>query len=98
LENNKEACRKNIKYAYKKFQLILNTDPISIGGDWLGQMVSYPLPKSCPSNLKELLWNNYKIEIPIFEFNNDMYIRISMQIYNDKNDVDYLMNALDNII
>ena len=98
LENNKEACRKNIKYAYKKFQLILNTDPISNGGDWLGQMVSYPLPKSCPKNLKELLWNNYKIEIPIFEFNNAMYIRISMQIYNDKNDVDYLMNALDNII
>ena len=61
-------------------------------------MVSYPLPKSMPLNLKEELWNNFKIEVPIFDWNGQRYIRISMQIYNKKSDIDALLNALDNFL
>ena len=61
-------------------------------------MVSYPLPKSMPLNLKEELWNNFKIEVPIFDWNGHRYIRISMQIYNKKSDIDILLNALDNFL
>ena len=85
-------------YAFEKLKILFKIDPISIGGDWIGQMVSYPLPKSMPLNLKEELWNNFKIEVPIFDWNGHRYIRISMQIYNKKSDIDTLLNALDNFL
>ena len=98
LEKNLKLCRKNIKYAFKNLELILKTEPISNGGDWIAQMVSHPLPKSAPLDLKEILYNQHKIEIPIFKWGNRMYIRISMQIYNEKKEVDLLLSALSGII
>ena len=98
LEKNLKLCRKNIKYAFKNLELTLKTEPISNGGDWIAQMVSHPLPKSAPPDLKEILYNQHKIEIPIFKWGNRMYIRISMQIYNEKKEVDLLLSALSGII
>ena len=98
LEKNLKLCRKNIKYAFKNLELILKTEPISNGGDWIAQMVSHPLPKSAPLDLKEILYNQHKIEIPIFKWGNRMFIRISMQIYNEKKEIDLLLSALSGII
>tara|TARA_B100001250_G_scaffold223188_1_gene191345 strand:+ start:26 stop:1153 length:1128 start_codon:yes stop_codon:yes gene_type:complete len=97
LENNLVFCRENIKYTFQNLQLLLKTNPISNGGNWIGQMVSYPLPKSAPINLKNILWDDFKIEIPIFTWKNNMFIRVSIQIYNDKKDVELLLSALDSI-
>ena len=60
-------------------------------------MVSHPLPKDTPTDLKEILWNKHKIEIPIFEWNGDFYIRSSFQVYNEKKDLDSLMSVLGSI-
>ena len=80
--------------AYSKFQAILGTDPLSTGVGWLGQMVSHPLPHDIPKDIKDLLLTKHKIEIPIFEWNNLNLIRISIQVYNDRKDVESLMSAL----
>ena len=80
--------------AYSKFQAILGTDPLSTGVGWLGQMVSHPLPHDIPKDIKDLLLKKHKIEIPIFEWNNLNLIRISIQVYNDRKDVESLMSAL----
>ena len=98
LEKNLKLCRKNIKYAFKNLELILKTEPISNGGNWIAQMVSHPLPKSAPLDLKKILYNQHKIEIPIFKWGNRMFIRISMQIYNEKKEIDLLLSALSGII
>lgn len=98
LEKNLKLCRKNIKYAFKNLELILKTEPISNGGDWIAQMVSHPLPKSAPLDLKEILYNQHKIEIPIFKWGNRMFIRISIQIYNEKKEIDLLLSVLSGII
>ena len=97
LEKNLKLCRENIKYAFKNLGLTLNTEPISNGGDWIGQMVSHPLPESTPLDLKEILYHHYKIEIPIFKWGDRMFIRVSMQIYNEKKEVDLLLSALSSI-
>ncbi len=83
--------------AYKRFENILGTKPISNGGNWIGQMVSHPLPEETPKDLKDKLWSDYRIEIPIFEWNDCKFIRSSFQIYNQSTDVDYLMNTLESI-
>tara|TARA_E500000178_G_scaffold292798_1_gene297274 strand:+ start:1079 stop:2206 length:1128 start_codon:yes stop_codon:yes gene_type:complete len=98
LEKNLKLCRKNIKYAFKNLELTLKTEPISNGGNWIAQMVSHPLPKSVPLDLKEILYNKHKIEIPIFMWRNRMFIRISMQVYNEKKEIDLLLSALSVII
>tara|TARA_B100001175_G_scaffold111531_1_gene94613 strand:+ start:455 stop:1582 length:1128 start_codon:yes stop_codon:yes gene_type:complete len=97
LEKNLKLCRENIKYAFKNLGLTLKTEPISNGGDWIGQMVSHPLPESTPLDLKEILYHHYKIEIPIFKWGDRMFIRVSMQIYNEKKEVDLLLSALRSI-
>ena len=91
-------CREMNLHAFSEFQSILGTKPISSGGNWLGQMVSHPLPDNASADLKEKLWTRHQIEIPVFEWNGLQLIRLSVQIYNQQNDIDSLMSALPSLI
>ena len=59
---------------------------------------SAPASKNITSNLKKRLWEEYRIEIPVFEWNGQAYIRVSIQIYNTQKDIDLLMSALGSVI
>jgi len=98
IEGSQDFSKKLILNSLQQFGNVLRTKPISRGDDFLGQMISFPLPKSTDQNLKEVLWKNYNIEIPIFEWNKEKFIRLSIHIYNDQKDIDSLMNALRSII
>jgi len=98
IEPNQNRCRELTQVAYNAFNSILKTDPLSSGGDFIGQMVSHPLPENTPKDLKQRLWNDYHIEIPVFEWNRTSHIRISIQVYNSENDIDLLISALESLI
>ena len=91
-------CRQIIIDSLSSFESVLGTRPITVGGDWTGQMVSHPLPVNATGDLKDILWNEYGIEIPIFEWSGASYIRPSFQVYNEEKDMDSLMNALESIL
>ena len=93
-----ESCKKIIQDTYSEFPSVLNTEPISAGKEWLAQLVAHPLPKNIPSNLKKGLWEKYQIEIPVFEWNGQEFVRVSIQVYNTQKDVDLLMSALRSLI
>ena len=93
-----ESCKKIIQDTYSEFPSVLNTEPISAGREWLAQLVAHPLPKNIPSNLKKRLWEEYQIEIPVFEWNGQEFVRVSIQVYNTQKDVDLLMSALRSLI
>ena len=93
-----ESCKKIIQDTYSEFPSVLNTEPISAGKEWLAQLVAHPLPKNIPSNLKKGLWEKYRIEIPVFEWNGQEFVRVSIQVYNTQKDVDLLMSALRSLI
>jgi isopenicillin-N epimerase len=62
------------------------------------QMVSIPLPKSIECNvLKEKLYNDFRIEIPIVPWEDKMLIRVSVQGYNSQKDLESLLDALKRI-
>jgi isopenicillin-N epimerase len=61
---------------------------------FFGQMVTLRLPASAPPDLKERLYDEYRIEIPVFERGDDRFIRASFQGYNDDADVERLRKAL----
>ena len=73
---------------------LFGTDPLFKSEDWVGQMVSHPLPSNTPENLKEMLWEKFLIEVPVFEWKKQKYIRVSAHFYNDRNDMKTLINAL----
>ena len=98
LEHFQEHSRKLVLNSRNQFHHILKTDPISIGDIFLGQMISFFLPKNVDTNLKSILWKEHKIEIPIFEWKNRKLIRLSAYAYNDQKDINSLMNALRLII
>ncbi len=62
--------------------------------DWWGQMCVIPIPNTAPSTLKEQLWDDYKIEIPLTGRLEQRGVRISIQAYNRREDVERLYDAL----
>jgi isopenicillin-N epimerase len=94
---NQNACRKLNQYTFLKFKEVFNTKPIVDDEQWIGQMISYPLPKKTNENIKSILLMDYKIEIPIFKWKNQTFIRSSIHVYNEKKDIDHLISALKTI-
>lgn len=69
-----------------------------ISEEFLGQICSFPIQTSDPHTLKEVLFNEYKIEIPIM--NNVgpvIYTRISFQPYVTEADIEDFISAIRSI-
>lgn len=83
---------------YERFCTLLGTQPICpISSEFLGQMCSIPINTSDPVALKEMLYGEYKIEIPIMKIDHGTFIRISLNAYNNSKDLDTLFDALSSI-
>jgi isopenicillin-N epimerase len=61
-------------------------------------MASIPIKTANPAALKELLFNKYKIEIPVMPLNGNYFLRYSINAYNSQADLDVLYQALQDII
>ena len=102
-ENNWKSkakeCRSIIRINYQRFCDLLQTQPICpITEEFLVQMASIPIRTSNPVELKELLFNKYKIEIPVMPLNGSYFLRYSINAYNSQDDLDILYKALQDII
>lgn len=94
-----KECRSIVLNNYQRFCDLLNTQPICpITEEFLVQMASFPVKTSNPVTLKELLFNKYKIEIPVMPLNGNYFIRYSINAYNSQEDLDILYKALQDII
>jgi isopenicillin-N epimerase len=60
-----------------------------------GQMVSLRLPDDAPADLQERLYEEHRIEVPVFERDGSRLIRPSFQGYNDAGDLERLKTALE---
>ncbi len=62
---------------------------------WFAQMVTLPIPDKYPAaELKLRLMDDFKIEIPVIEWGNRQFLRLSVQAYNTQDDLDALVQAL----
>lgn len=94
-----KECRRIVRNNYQRFCDLLNTKPICpITSEFLVQMASIPVNTTNPVALKELLFNKYKIEIPIIPLNGNYFIRYSINTYNSQEDLDILYKALQDIM
>lgn len=92
-------CRELTKANAHAICSLLHTQPIApISDDFLVQLYSTPIKTAEPEKLKQLLYQQYNIEIPIMRHASNTYIRYSVQAFNTQKDFDALFNALKNII
>ena len=88
-------CRKVILQQYPVFCELLKTKPLCpLSEEFLGQMCSVPIRTDNPFQLKETLYNDYHIEIPVMQRDNECYLRISYQAYNSLEDLEYLKETI----
>ncbi len=68
--------------------------------DWWGQMRAIPIPRTdvAREELQRRLWDDYQIEVPIVDWQDHRFVRISIQAYNTPRDVDRLVDALTQIL
>jgi isopenicillin-N epimerase len=62
--------------------------------EWWVQMSTCPLPPVDAQHLKERLWDDYQVEIPVSSRSGQTFVRVSIQAYNRPEDVDRLLEAL----
>ena len=87
--------KKMILEHYKSFCELLDSEPICpITNAFLGQMCSIPIRTEKPIELKETLYHDYNIEIPVMKIDHGTFLRISLNGYNNEDDIDTLKNAL----
>jgi isopenicillin-N epimerase len=93
------GCRRLAHENCARFCDLLNAKPLSpVTDEFLGQMCSIPLKTAQPEKLQRLLFEIYRIEIPVMRQDDKVFIRYSVQAFNEQKDLDALYNALTKII
>jgi len=88
-------CKKMILDNYLSFCELVGTEPICpVTSEFLGQMCSIPIKTNDILGLKELLYHEYKIEIPVMKIDHGTFLRISLNAYNSQQDLDILHAAI----
>jgi isopenicillin-N epimerase len=83
---------------YLRFCELVGAEPICpINNDFLGQMCSIPIKTDKPMQLKALLYEKYKIEIPVMVHGRHIFLRYSIQGFNTQKDLDVLYDAVGEI-
>lgn len=98
--HNVAAQCRNLTLANAKTMCdVLNVKPLcSIDDTFLVQMFSAPIKTKEPEKLKQLLYEKYRVEIPVMRHFDKVYLRYSIQAFNNQQDLDKLFEALKDII
>lgn len=88
-------CRQLALGNAMQFCNLLNAEPLLPLDDFfVRQLFSIPIKTSEPEKLKAILFDEYKIEIPIMRHGDRVFIRYSIQAFNQQDDLDRLAEAL----
>lgn len=66
--------------------------------EWFVQMVSAPLPPCDLATLKTRLYDEFQVEVPLVRWNGRCLMRISIQGYNTRADIDRLVQGLEALL
>jgi isopenicillin-N epimerase len=95
----RQACHELLLDASDQIAALSGLPQISPDtSDWWVQMRTIPLPPCNLPVLKDRLWDEYQVEVPMVGWNGGHYIRVSIQCYNSPNDVDRLVEALKRLL
>ncbi len=92
-------CHSLLRVAVEKVCDLTDLPPLyPLDSDFYSQMAIAPLPPVNAALLKSRLYNEFKIELPITQYRDWQFVRISIQGYNTRADVDALIDALSTLL
>jgi len=96
-KNVRKICHDMVSEAQERICALFGLSPLS-DDSWFMQFCSAPMPKSTDlASTKIRLYYEYGIEILLIQWNDLKLIRISVQGYNTRRDVNKLIGALEKI-
>lgn len=91
----KQCCHQLLRSARERIAELTGLPPICPdSGEWFLQLASCPIRTDDPAALKTRLLDEFKVEVPIVVWKGHQFVRVSIQAYNTKSDVDALVDAL----
>lgn len=88
-------CHGLLRQAIERICDLTHMPPLyPLDSDLYHQMGIAPLPVSDIAVLKNRLYEEFKIEVPLIQWRERQFIRISVQGYNTRDDIDALIDAL----
>ncbi|MFM8710917.1 MAG: aminotransferase class V-fold PLP-dependent enzyme, partial [Sphingomonadales bacterium] len=88
-------CRPLVLSNALRFCNLLETEPLLPLDDFfVRQLFSIPIRTTEPDKLKARLFDEFKIEIPVMRQGDRVFIRYSIQAFNDQKDLDRLAEVL----
>jgi len=92
----RESCHQLVGEAQTRIAELTGLPPLHSPADsWFAQMAAAPLPADADLvALKSRLYDEFRIEIPLVNWNGNKLVRVSVQGYNTAHDIDMLMRAL----
>jgi isopenicillin-N epimerase len=101
-QHNWEEVRKNCHQlliaAGQEIGALTGLPSIYASDEWFAQMATIPWLNCDSVLLKQQLWEDYKIELPVINWHNQLFLRVSFQGYNTRQDLDYLLAALKQLL
>jgi isopenicillin-N epimerase len=92
----RRGCRTLASETRRRIDALTGLDPICPDSpEWFTQFVAARLPDTVDGPaLKARLWEEFRIEVPLFRWSEHTLIRVSFQAYNSREDADLLIEAL----
>ncbi len=90
-----QECHELVRCARRKITELTGLAPLCPDGPaWFAQMAAFPLPACDGELLQRRLYDELRVEIPIIDWNGHHLVRVSVQGYNTRGDVDALVEGL----
>ena len=91
----RDRCHELLRYARQELCAWSGLEPLTPDSEaWYAQMAALPIPPCDRMALKEWLYDEYTIEIPIIGWGEHTLARLSVQGYNTRKEVETLIGAL----
>jgi len=98
-EEIRAECHSLLRTAIEKVCDLTGLPPsYPLDSDLYSQMGIAPLPICNSGLLKSRLYDEFRIEVPLTQWNDRQFVRISIQGYNTREDVDALVDALNALL
>jgi isopenicillin-N epimerase len=95
-ERVRAECHALLRGAMERICELTDLPPLyPLDSDFYSQMGIAPLPASDLPLLRSRLYAEHKIEVPLTEWQDRQFVRISVQGYNIREDIDSLVSALE---
>ncbi len=91
----RSECHALLRQAIERICELTDLPPLyPLDSDFYSQMGIAPLPSSNLALLKSRLYDEYRIEVPLIQWQDRQFVRISVQGYNTSEDLERLVKAL----